>query len=118
MAIVKVKRKNQSGTTTYVYESLSYWDKEKKQSRSKRKLIGKVDPETGEIVPTGRPGRKNIEDGCNYELLHKMILKKEEADEHFYESKVLEMKKEIANLHLENAKLKRIIDSIKKVLSD
>ncbi len=37
---------------TYVYESVSRWDKEKKQSRSTRKLIGRVDVETGEIVPT------------------------------------------------------------------
>lgn len=37
---------------TYVYESESYWDKEKKQPRNKRKLIGKIDPETGEIIPT------------------------------------------------------------------
>ena len=37
---------------TYAYENKAYWDKEKKQSRSKRTLIGRVDPETGEIVPT------------------------------------------------------------------
>lgn len=36
----------------YAYDNKAYWDKEKKQSRAKRKLIGKVDPETGEIVPT------------------------------------------------------------------
>jgi len=30
---------------TYAYESISHWDKEKKQSRSKRTLIGRVDPE-------------------------------------------------------------------------
>lgn len=42
---------------TYVYESESYYDSEKKQSRSKRKLIGKIDPETGKIVPTGKRGR-------------------------------------------------------------
>lgn len=41
----------------YVYESESYYDKEKHQSRSKRKLIGKIDPETGEMVPTGKKGR-------------------------------------------------------------
>lgn len=35
----------------YAYESISYWDKEKGQPRSKRKYIGKVDPETGEIIP-------------------------------------------------------------------
>lgn len=35
----------------YAYESISYWDKEKGQPRSKRKYIGKVDPETGNIIP-------------------------------------------------------------------
>ena len=37
---------------TYAYENKAYWDKEKKQSRSKRTLIGRVDPETGKIIPT------------------------------------------------------------------
>jgi len=27
---------------TYAYESISYWDKEKKQSRAKRTLVGKT----------------------------------------------------------------------------
>ena len=56
MAIIKQYHKDTD--TTYVYESTSYWDEEKKQSRSKRRVIGKLDPETGEIVPTGRRGRK------------------------------------------------------------
>ncbi len=50
-------QKNKRTGITYAYENKPYWDKEKKQSRAKRKLIGKVDPETGEIVPT-RPYRK------------------------------------------------------------
>ena len=37
---------------TYAYENQAYWDKEKQQSRAKRKLIGNLDPETNEIVPT------------------------------------------------------------------
>ena len=56
MAIVKQYHKDTD--TTYVYESTSYWDEEKKQSRSKRRVIGKLDPETGEIIPTGKRGRK------------------------------------------------------------
>jgi hypothetical protein len=47
-----VKAKNKKSGITYVYESESYWDKEKKQPRNKRKLIGKIDDQTGEIVPT------------------------------------------------------------------
>ena len=37
---------------TYAYENQSFWDKELKRSRSKRTLIGRVDKETGKIVPT------------------------------------------------------------------
>lgn len=55
MSIVKLKDKRTG--TTYVYESESYWDKEKKQPRSRRKLIGKLDEKTGEIIPTGKSGR-------------------------------------------------------------
>ena len=52
MSIIKQYHKDTG--ITYVYESESYWDKEKKQPRSRRKLIGKLDDETGEIIPTGR----------------------------------------------------------------
>lgn len=53
-----VKHTDKRTGVTYVYESESYWDKEKKQPRSKRTLIGKIDEATGEIVPTGKSGRK------------------------------------------------------------
>ena len=56
MAIIK--KYNKTNHTTYVYNSVSYWDKEKQQPRSKRKLIGKIDPKTGDVVPTAGRGRK------------------------------------------------------------
>ncbi len=56
MSIVKMHNKKTG--ITYVYESESYWDKEKQQPRNRRKLIGKIDPVTGAIVPTGKAGRK------------------------------------------------------------
>ena len=41
----------------YVYSSESYWDKEAKKKRERRKLIGKMD-ENGNMIPTnGKPGR-------------------------------------------------------------
>jgi len=46
---------------TYVYESISYWDKAKQQPRAKRKLIGKRDPQTGGIVPTDGRGKRRQE---------------------------------------------------------
>ncbi|MET1248785.1 hypothetical protein ABWW58_08375 [Sporolactobacillus sp. STCC-11] len=56
MAIIRQKDKR-SGLT-YAYESESYWDKEKKQPRSRRKLIGRVDEKTGEIIPTDGRGKR------------------------------------------------------------
>jgi len=44
---------------TYAYEATYFWDKRKQQSRSKRKLIGRVNSETGEIIPTDGRMKKN-----------------------------------------------------------
>ncbi len=56
--MAQVRQYHKDTNTTYVYESESYWDPEKKQSRSRRRLIGKIDPATGAIVPCGKRGRK------------------------------------------------------------
>ena len=45
-----VYQTNKKTGVKYAYESISYWDKEKQQPRSKRKYIGRVDPITGEII--------------------------------------------------------------------
>lgn len=52
MNLAVVHQKDKRSGITYAYESISFWDKDKKQSRSKRRLIGRVDEHTGEIVPT------------------------------------------------------------------
>ena len=56
-----IQQKDKRTGITYVYESKSYWDKEKQQPRSKRKLIGKLDEETGDVVPTDGRGKKRTE---------------------------------------------------------
>ena len=50
--MVIIKQSDKRSGITYVYDSRSYRDPEAKKVRSKRTLIGKLDPETGEIVPT------------------------------------------------------------------
>lgn len=58
-----IKSLDKRSGITYVYESTSYWDKQKKAPRSRRVLIGKVDPATGAVVPTdGRGKRRRKED--------------------------------------------------------
>ncbi len=55
MAAIIHQTDKRSGIT-YAYESISYWDKDKKQSRAKRKLIGRVN-EDGDIVATDGRGK-------------------------------------------------------------
>lgn len=57
MATIVFQTDKRSGIT-YAYESISYWDKDKQQSRAKRTLIGRVDSKTGKVVPTDGRGRK------------------------------------------------------------
>ena len=51
--MARVFVKNKSNGTTYVYESENYWDREKKQSRSRRVCVGKLD-DAGNFVPSAR----------------------------------------------------------------
>ena len=71
---------------TYAYESHSYWDKEKKMSRAKRTLIGRVDPDTGEIVPTDGRCKKDKakvekDNEPDYKTLYEKLQKKCAAQE-------------------------------------
>lgn len=69
MAAIIHQTDKRSGIT-YAYESVSYWDKEKKQSRAKRTLIGRVDSESGEIIPTDGRGRKSGGSDCSSTKKH------------------------------------------------
>ncbi|MDO9507968.1 MAG: hypothetical protein Q7I97_01275, partial [Thermovirgaceae bacterium] len=50
----RVLQVNKKTGVTYVYEATSVWDREKKQPRNKQVCIGKLDPETGEFLPSKR----------------------------------------------------------------
>ena len=56
MAIIH--QTNKKTGITYVIESESYWDKDKQQPRSHRTIIGKIDSDTGEVVPTKKYNRE------------------------------------------------------------
>lgn len=53
-----IKQLNKKTGITYVYESHSFRDKITKEPRSTRKLIGRIDDATGEIIPTRK--KRNI----------------------------------------------------------
>ena len=43
--------------TTYLYAVESYWDKEKKQARNRQVCLGRINEETGEVIPSARKRR-------------------------------------------------------------
>ncbi len=96
---------------TYVYESESYWDKEKKQPRSKRTLIGKIDETTGEIVPTGKSGRrKSSEEKLNnesYSVITEQVATLAEKD-----TLITELKAEIRQLKKEKQDILNALEAI------
>ena len=97
MAIIKQLDKR-SGIT-YVYESKAYWDKEKKMSRAKRTLIGRLDPKTGEIIPTDGRNRKGKAKKAgkadkDYKKLYEQLMKKCAAQEKLIDA----LQKEITKL--------------------
>lgn len=90
---------------TYAYESKSYWDKASKMPRCRRTLIGRVDPETGEIKPTDGRCRKNspyqkVEPTAEQKIMYRLK-----------GMKVSELKKEIVRLELELKKIRKEINS-------
>lgn len=52
------------GPHIYLYEVTGYWDKEKKQSRQKRKYLGKKDPLTGKII--NKSDQYKVKMVCDY----------------------------------------------------
>ncbi len=50
----RINHLNKQTGITYVYESISYWDKDKKQPRTKQVCIGKLDKDSGDFIPSKR----------------------------------------------------------------
>ena len=102
MAIIKQFDKR-SGIT-YVYDSKSYYDKEKKCSRAKRTLIGKLDPETGEIIPTdGRnKGAKSKPDSNVPEVNKDKRIQELEDENRQLKLQITALKKELNRINSSN----------------
>jgi transposase len=53
MASITYHRNKKTGAV-YVYSVESYWDKEKKAPRNKQVCLGRLDPDTGDVLPSKR----------------------------------------------------------------
>lgn len=115
IAIVDVHNKERG--VTYVYESVSYWDREKKQPRSHRRLIGKRDPETGEVVPTRRRKPKAEEPKpSDTERDYKALWERAVSEGHARDEEVLELRRRVAALEVENLRYRDKLDEVRRIV--
>lgn len=115
------KSYNKKTGYTYVYEvTENYWDKEKKKQVQKRKLIGKIDPQTGEMVPTRKhnaraaaPEEPKPVPAESASSETKEELTKEAS---FLEASISALEKQIQELSSLNLQAKQRLTSIQKAL--
>ena len=97
----------------YAYESFSYWDKEKKQPRSKRKYLGPVDPETNEILYKDEGSRRRSDkepaDSTKTDELKRELAERDRI--------VKSLKEEIGKKDLEYRKLAASVEKTIGILS-
>ena len=99
-----IHQKDKRSGITYAYENKAYWDKEKKVSRSKRTLIGRVDDSTGEIVPTDGRGKKR----SPYQKAEKT--QRDETMDRIRPMGISELRKEVIRLEVELTELKSVMN--------
>jgi hypothetical protein len=105
----------------YAYESVSYWDKDKQQPRSKRKYIGKVDPDTGEIIK-GRSKRNSVSnDSSDTHESDNLIISKLQQELSHKEAQIASLSNELTLLTTKYTKaqlLLKQISSLANVLAE
>ena len=106
MAIIK--QTNKKTGITYVIDSESYWDKEKQQPRSRRKIIGKIDPVTGDVVPTNRHQKRKA---STVEQPLASVASGSSDDEILAErTRILELEKQVSKLQKQKESLLKELD--------
>ena len=99
-----VKSYSKQNNTTYFYEQDYKWNPKTKRPEGTRKLIGKLDPVTGQMIPTGKRGRPKKDSYSSDEPVSQPAVNPYEA----------EMKKLLAK----NKELSDEITALKKALHD
>ena len=109
-----VKSYSKQNDTTYFYEQDYKWNPVTKRPEGTRKLIGKLDPETGKMIPTGKPGRPKKEkketssssgESSDNDLVEKLM------------DQINELTEKNQELFEENCRMKQLIKDYKKKIS-
>lgn len=96
--------------TKYAYSSESYWDREKKAPRTRRKYLGKVDPDSGEITRVYKKSKQTEKEDVQmagtseHEALSSELAKLTEE--------VQQLKEQNATMKAKLMAMKELLDSI------
>lgn len=92
------KSTNKKTGITYVFESHSYWDKEKKAPRNTKKIIGKIDPKTGQMVPTRKRKRNSSESSEKHNTKYQAFYEEALSEIKQKDEEIRHLKQEISTL--------------------
>lgn len=115
-----VKHFDKKTGKTRVYESTPHYDPATKQSRPKRKYLGTIDPETGQLIPSsGRRGRtaliQNDMDGSPAEPSEKIAELRKTISEK--DSKIAALTSEVESLQRVVKSYSELFASISETLA-
>jgi len=97
---------------TYAYHNEITWDKEAKRSKSKRTLIGKLDTESGEIIPSsGKHRRNQIDEDVIREEIEKYN-QKVYKDKHMEQTTDSQQQVQIRSLQVQYRELASRVDRL------
>ena len=104
---------------TRVYESTPHYDPVTKQSRPKRKYLGTIDPETGELIPSsGRRGRtafsKNVTTTADNSAAKEITVLQKTISEK--DTEIISLQAEIKNLKATIRSYEKVCAAISNVL--
>jgi hypothetical protein len=93
-----VYQTNQKTGVKYAYLSKSYWNKDKKAPRSTRQYLGRVDPETGEIIKGSGKNRQVVkvtEDGT---VVNEVPEREEQDEQDERDAKIASLEARLAEM--------------------
>jgi hypothetical protein len=102
-----------------LYESTSHYDPETKQSRPIRKYLGKLDPETGELIPSKKRKKKEEQPPSgSSDLKLRNALQEKTRDCMEKEMRIRELEEELVKLRSSMSRIAIASRSIMEISSE
>ena len=110
-----VYQTNKTTGTVYAYESESYRDPVTKKPKSRRKYIGRVDPDTKRIIPKAQEGKRNRSKSIDsYTVLPDDVLLEMKNQK----EQIIKLQQQVDELSRRDKENTDLINKMKQLLAD